>query len=177
MTIFRKIAKIVKIRKFILVIIFVICPQKWQFRLENESFGISRNSAYLNIENISRSFWVKYRSKSHSRSILELTNNSFNTRAHEEHCIFCNLNMFRFFHRWFSSNSTILISHWLDRSQGCKMDCEKLRICEIANCDCEQNRNFATVTIHFSECRSQSQHNALWFSRRSQLRKLRRLLY
>ena len=22
--------------------------------------------------------------------------------------------------------------------QGCKMDCEKLRICEIANCDCEK---------------------------------------
>ena len=65
-----------------------------------------------NIENISRSFRVKYR----SRSILELTNNSFNTRAHEEHCIFCNLNMFRFFHCWFSSNSTILLSHWLNRS-------------------------------------------------------------
>ena len=23
-------------------------------------------------------------------------------------------------------------------SQGCKMDCEKLRICETANCDCEK---------------------------------------
>ena len=22
--------------------------------------------------------------------------------------------------------------------QGCKMDCEKLRFCEIANCDCEE---------------------------------------
>ena len=34
----------VKIREFILVIIYVIFPQKSQFRLENESFEISRNS-------------------------------------------------------------------------------------------------------------------------------------
>ena len=34
----------VKIRKFILVIIYVIFPQKSQFRLENESLEISRNS-------------------------------------------------------------------------------------------------------------------------------------
>ena len=47
------------------------------------------------------------------------------------------------------------------KDQGCKMDCEKLRICEIANCDCDKNRNFATYTIHFSGCRSQSQHNAI----------------
>ena len=37
----------VKILEFILVIIIVIFIQKWQFRLENESFEISRNSAYL----------------------------------------------------------------------------------------------------------------------------------
>ena len=34
-----------KIQEFILVIIFVIFPQKLQFRLENEIFEISRNSA------------------------------------------------------------------------------------------------------------------------------------
>ena len=35
---------IVKIEESTLVIIFVIFPQKWQFRLKNESFEISRNS-------------------------------------------------------------------------------------------------------------------------------------
>ena len=34
-------------REFILAIIFVIFIQKWQFRLENENFEISRNSANL----------------------------------------------------------------------------------------------------------------------------------
>jgi len=36
--------KIVKIREFTLVIIFVIFPQKWQFRLKNENFEISRKN-------------------------------------------------------------------------------------------------------------------------------------
>ena len=31
----------------ILVIIFLILRQKWQFRLENENFEISRKSAYI----------------------------------------------------------------------------------------------------------------------------------
>ena len=34
-----------KIQEFILVIIFVIFPQKLQFTLENEIFEISRNRA------------------------------------------------------------------------------------------------------------------------------------
>ena len=38
--------EVVKIREFNLIKIFVIFPQKWQFRLENENFEISRNSAY-----------------------------------------------------------------------------------------------------------------------------------
>ena len=37
--------EIAKIRKFTLVIIFVIFPQKWQIGLVNESSEISRNSA------------------------------------------------------------------------------------------------------------------------------------
>ena len=36
----------VKIQELTLIIIFVIFPQKWQFRLEMESFEISRNSAF-----------------------------------------------------------------------------------------------------------------------------------
>ena len=40
-----------------------------------------------------------------------------------------------------------------------------------------KKHNFANNTIQFFECRSQSQHNTIWFSRRSQLRKLRKLLY
>ena len=35
----------VEIRKLILVIIFVIFPQKCQFKLKNENFKISRNLA------------------------------------------------------------------------------------------------------------------------------------
>ena len=35
----------VKILELTLVIIFEIFPQKWQFRLKNEIFEISRNSA------------------------------------------------------------------------------------------------------------------------------------
>ena len=35
-----------KSEKFILLIIFVIFPQKWQIRLENENFENSRNLAY-----------------------------------------------------------------------------------------------------------------------------------
>ena len=40
---------LVKVEEFTLVMIYVIFPQKWQFRLKNESFEISRNSAYLYI--------------------------------------------------------------------------------------------------------------------------------
>ena len=42
MTIF---LKILKIQEFTLVIIFVIFPQKWQKKLKNENFEISRNLA------------------------------------------------------------------------------------------------------------------------------------
>ena len=39
----------VTIQEFTLAIIFVIFTQKWQFRLKNESFEVSRNSAYIYI--------------------------------------------------------------------------------------------------------------------------------
>jgi len=56
--------------------------------------------------------------------------------------------------------------------QGCKMDCGKLRIFGLRlRKDCD----FPTKTIHFSEHRSQSQHNVIWFSRRSQLRNCEKL--
>ena len=55
--------------------------------------------------------------------------------------------------------------------QGCKMDCEN---CELR---LRKKHNFANNTIQFFDYRSQSQHNTIWFSTRSQLRKLRKLLY
>jgi len=54
------------------------------------------------------------------------------------------------------------------------MDCENCDNCELR---LRKKHNFANNTIQFFECRSQSQHNTIWFSRRSQLRKLRKLLY
>ena len=39
--------ELVNIQEFILVMIYVILPQKRQFRLKNESFEISRNSPYV----------------------------------------------------------------------------------------------------------------------------------
>ena len=44
----------VEIRKLILIIIFVIFPQKCQFRLKNESFDISQNSAFVKIVHANR---------------------------------------------------------------------------------------------------------------------------
>ena len=42
----RKESEFEKIREFTLIMIFVIFSQKWQFRIKNENFQISRNSAY-----------------------------------------------------------------------------------------------------------------------------------
>ena len=41
----------VKLSVSVLLIIFMICFQKWQLRLKNENFEISRNSAYLYLTN------------------------------------------------------------------------------------------------------------------------------
>ena len=63
--------------------------------------------------------------------------------------------------------------HYLQplQSQGCKMDREKMRICEIA---IAKKLDFVTNTIHFSERRSQSlkdQNEKITISRNfSQLR-------
>ena len=40
-------SEFVKIRKFIVAIIFMISPQKFLFRLKNENFEISRHSGQL----------------------------------------------------------------------------------------------------------------------------------
>ena len=43
---FEFLANFMKITEFTLAIIFVILAQKWQFRLKNESFEISRKCSY-----------------------------------------------------------------------------------------------------------------------------------
>ena len=48
----------------------------------------------------------------------------------------------------------ILVEHNLKKiekifTNRCKMGCEKMLSCEIANGNCEKNRDFATNTIHF----------------------------
>ena len=56
MATFKKMVKIIiefgKIRKFILVIIFVIFSQNWQFRLKNKSFKFLEIHPYQNIHGL-----------------------------------------------------------------------------------------------------------------------------
>jgi len=48
--------------------------------------------------------------------------------------------------------------------QGCKMDCEKLRICEIANCDCEKIAiSQLTQFIFLSARRNRNITPIIWF--------------
>jgi len=66
MAIFRLIAEIIyrvnplKIQEFTLIIILVIFSQKWQFRLKNEYFEVSRNPANFWVKSLSSGdFWGK----------------------------------------------------------------------------------------------------------------------